>query len=241
MLPGGVPAANHAVHAHHLAGLYIYQQRGCLYLFVICKVSDDLMRRQTETGCPAFLYAVSQQNNNQPVFGHQTGATSKINMKKLFVSLVLCLMSIGTFAQKEVTVKAGTMVPLHIVNPTKAADVNVGQKVTFRVSRDINVDGVTAIPYGTTVNGTVYEAKKSSWWGTKGRLGIKITGMYAPNGELIPLDNGNVYVTGENRTAISILVFCFTGFPLPCGSKAEIPMGYELLANVASNTVVKVN
>lgn len=116
-------------------------------------------------------------------------------MKKILVSLVLCLMSIATFAKKEVTVKAGTLVPLQVVNPTKADDV----KVVFRVSRDINVDGITAIPYGTTVNGTVYEAKKSSWWGTKGRLGIKISEMYGPNGEMIPLTNGDVYVTGKNR------------------------------------------
>ena len=75
-------------------------------------------------------------------------------------------MSFASFAQKEVTVKAGTLVPLQITNPTKAADVSVGQKVAFRVSRDIKVDGVTAIPYGTIVNGTVYQAKRSSWWGT---------------------------------------------------------------------------
>ncbi len=190
---------------------------------------------------PRFSLCSLSTNNNLPVFGHQTGATSKISMKKLLISFVLCLMSIGTFAQKEVMLKAGTMVPLQVANPTKAADVSVGQKVAFRVSRDINVDGVTAIPYGTIVNGNVYEAKKSSWWGTKGRLGIKITEMFAPNGEMVPLSNGNVYVTGVNRTGISILVFCFTFLPLPCGSKAEIPVGYELQANVASNTVVKVN
>ena len=130
-------------------------------------------------------------------------------MKKLFVCCVLCLMSVASFAQTEVTVKAGTLVPLQVVNYTKAADVNVGQKVLFRVARDINIDGVTAIPYGTTVNGTVYEAKKSSWWGTKGRLGIKVTEMYAPNGEMIPLQNGDLYVTGKNRTALSVLLFCF--------------------------------
>lgn len=164
-------------------------------------------------------------------------------MKKLFVCCVLCLMSVASFAQTEVTVKAGTLVPLQVVNYTKAADVNVGQKVLFRVSRDINIDGVTAIPYGTTVNGTVYEAKKSSWWGTKGRLGIKVTEMYAPNGEMIPLQNGDLYVTGKNRTALSVLLFCFVTMPacFICGSKAEVPAGYEIQANVAANTVIKVN
>ncbi len=164
-------------------------------------------------------------------------------MKKLFVCCVLCLMSVASFAQTEVTVKAGTLVPLQVVNYTKAADVNVGQKVLFRVARDISIDGVTAIPYGTTVNGTVYEAKKSSWWGTKGRLGIKVTEMYAPNGEMIPLQNGDLYVTGKNRTALSVLLFCFVTMPacFICGSKAEVPAGYEIQANVAANTVIKVN
>ncbi len=164
-------------------------------------------------------------------------------MKKLLLCLGLCLMSLATFAQKEVTVKAGTLVPLQITNPTKAADVSVGQKVAFRVSRDINVDGVTAIPYGTIVNGTVYQAKRSSWWGTKGRLGIKITELYGPNGEMVPLTNGDVYVTGKNRTTLSVLLFCFVTIPacFICGSKAEIPAGYEIQANVAANTLVKVN
>lgn len=157
--------------------------------------------------------------------------------------LTLCMLSMVAFAQKEVTVKAGTLVPLQIINPTKAADVSVGQKVAFRLSRDINVDGVTAIPYGTIVNGTVYKAKRSSWWGTKGRLGIKILEMYGPNGEMIPLANGDVYVTGKNRTALSVLLFCFVTVPacFICGSKAEIPSGYEIQANVAANTLVKVN
>ena len=163
-------------------------------------------------------------------------------MKKYFMCFILCLMSLSTFAQKEVTVKAGTLVPLQVTNYTKAADVKVGQKVGFRVSRDITVNGVTAIPYGTTVNGTVYEAKKSSWWGTKGRLGIKISEMYGPNGEMIPLTNGDVYVTGKNRTAVSVLLFTFVVWPacFICGSKAEIPAGYEIQANVAANTVITV-
>lgn len=164
-------------------------------------------------------------------------------MKKLFMCLVLCLLSVATFAQKEVNVKAGTQVPLQVINPTKAADVQKGQKVAFRVSRDINVDGITAIPYGTIVNGNVYEAKKSSWWGTKGRLGIKLDEIVMPNGVTIPLINGDVYVTGKNRTTLSVVLFALIIWPacFICGSKAEIPAGYEIQANVASNTTVRVD
>ncbi len=152
--------------------------------------------------------------------------------------MVLLAVSIGTTIAQEVTVKAGTIVPLQVANYVKAADVKEGQKVLFKVSRDINVGGVTAIPYGTTVQGSVYEAKKSSWFGTKGRLGIKINEIVMPNGIVIPLNNGDIYVTGKNRTTLSVLLCCLVVWPAAfiCGSKAELPNGYEIQANVAANT-----
>ena len=157
-------------------------------------------------------------------------------MKKVFFSLALSVMAICAAVAQEVTVKAGTIVPLQVANQVNAVDVNEGQKVLFKVSRDVNVNGVTAIPFGTTVQGTVYEAKRSAWFGTKGRLGIKINEIVMPNGSVIPLTNGDVYVTGKNQTAISVVVFLFTFLPLPCGTKAYLPNGYEIQANVASTT-----
>lgn len=162
-------------------------------------------------------------------------------MKKMFL-LALSFVTVCAAFSQEVTVKAGTIVPLQAVNAVKAADVDEGQKVSFRVSRDINVDGVTAIPYGTMVSGQVYEAQKSSWWGTRGRLGIRISEILLPNGEIIPLQNGDINIKGKNRTALSVVLFCVVTMPacFICGSKAEMPNGYEIQANVASNTTVKV-
>ena len=162
-------------------------------------------------------------------------------MRKLLVCAAL-LMSAICFAQKEVTVKAGTIVPLQVVNTISAADVKEGQKVFFIVSRDIIIDGITAIPYGTPVDGVVYQAKKSSWWGTKGRLGIRINEFVAPNGEVIHLNNGDVYVTGKNRTTLSVILFAVCLWPccFITGSKAEMPAGYEVRTHVANNTTIKV-
>ncbi len=148
-------------------------------------------------------------------------------------------ISIGTFAQGKVTVKAGTPIPLQVVNTTRAAEVKVGDPFLFRVSRDVMVEGVTAIPYGTTVIGSVYEAKKSSWWGTKGRLGIRVNELII-NGDAIPLQNGNLYVTGKNRTTLSVLLFCFVTIPacFITGSRAEVQAGYELLTYVGTTTTI---
>lgn len=121
-----------------------------------------------------------------------------------------------------------------------AANVNVGDKVLFTVARDINIGGVTAIPYGTSVSGVVTLAKKSSWWGTKGRLGLNITELVMLNGTVIPLQNGIVQIQGKNRTALSVGLFIFVAWPacFICGSKAEMQAGYEIQTNVATNTTL---
>ncbi len=155
--------------------------------------------------------------------------------------MLLGLFTLTSYAQREVTVKAGTIVPLQAINAVRAADVDEGTKVSFRVSRDVNVEGVTAIPYGTIVSGNVFQAKRSSWWGTRGRLGINITEIVI-DGQVIPIQNGNIEIKGKNRTALSVVLFCFVTIPacFICGGKAEMPNGYEIQTNVAATTTIKV-
>lgn len=161
-------------------------------------------------------------------------------MKKLSISMLMLIMAIAVMAQKQVTIKGGTIVPLESTATVKAADVNVGQTVDFKVSRDVVVDGVVAIPRGTIAKGTVYEAKRSTAFGTKGRLGIKARSLTLPSGENISFASSDIYIQGQNRTALSVVIFCFTLLPFPCGSKAVMPLGYEFDATVASNTTITI-
>ena len=150
------------------------------------------------------------------------------------------IMAIAVIAQKQVTIKGGTIVPLESTAKIKAADVNVGQTVDFRVSRDVLVDGIVAIPCGTIAKGTVYEAKRSTAFGTKGRLGIKVRYLTLPSGDNISFASSDIYIQGQNRTALSVVVFIFTLLPFPCGSKAVMPLGYEFDATVANYTTVTI-
>ena len=152
----------------------------------------------------------------------------------------MLIMAIAVIAQKQVTIKGGTIVPLESTAKIKAADVNVGQTVDFKVSRDVLVDGIVAIPCGTIAKGTVYEAKRSTAFGTKGRLGIKVRYLTLPSGENISFASSDIYIQGQNRTALSVVVFFFTLLPFPCGSKAVMPLGYEFDATVANNTTVTI-
>ena len=155
------------------------------------------------------------------------------------------VMSFNAFAQKQVTIEAGTEVHLQSLNKVKAADVQIGQTVDFQVSQDVNVDDACAIPRGTIVKGMVLEAKKSSSGGAPGRLGIVISGLSLGEGESVKFENTYVAVNGKNRKLLSVVVdvltlpfFCIPGLCIP-GTKAVMPEGYEVTATVAENTTVK--
>ncbi|MCD8306535.1 MAG: hypothetical protein LUC49_07780 [Prevotella sp.] len=162
-------------------------------------------------------------------------------MKKILMLIEIVACSSVAVAQekKEVTIKAGTIVPLEAVNAVRASKVHVGQSVDFRVTRDVLVDGEVAIPSGTLAKGTVYEAQCNSWWGTKGRLGIKLRNLTTANGEVLYLTGSDVNITGKNRTPLSVVTFIFVW---PCcfihGSRAEMPVGYEVDAELASTATV---
>lgn len=53
--------------------------------------------------------------------------------------------------------------------------------------------------------------------------------------------NGDIYITGKNRTTLSVLLFLFVTWPacFITGSKAELQAGYEVVATVANPVVFK--
>lgn len=163
-------------------------------------------------------------------------------MKKIISFVIVTMLCIGEMVaqtDKEVVIKAGTIVPLQSINQVKAADVEEGQMVDFRVIRDVMVDGVCAIPSGTLVKGKVTEAKKSSLAGTKGRLWINISYLNLPSGTPIYFSNTDIRISGKNRTPLAVVTGLFIW---PCifipGTKAVMPAGYEVQATVAANTTI---
>ncbi|MBP8622625.1 hypothetical protein [Bacteroides sp.] len=163
-------------------------------------------------------------------------------MKKVVLISAMAMFSVGSmFAQQKVTIKAGTIVPMHSVNSVKAADVDEGQTVDFVVTNDVKVGDVVTISKGTLVKGTVNEAEKSSLAGTKGRLKISITNLILPSGDQIYFSNSNVNISGKNRTPLAVVTALFVW---PCifipGTKAQMPAGYELQATIGSTIEVTI-
>lgn len=158
-------------------------------------------------------------------------------MKKTFFVFLTTLCCLTASAQKKVTLKGGTLIPLQAVSQVKAADVDEGSLVDFRVTSDIKVDDIVVVPQGTVAKGKVTLAKKSTLAGTKGRLNIDITDITLTSGERIFLSNTQVRVSGKNRTPLSVALGVFVW---PCifipGTKAVMPAGYEVQGFVTANT-----
>lgn len=162
-------------------------------------------------------------------------------MKRIALSIAIATLSCLCYAQKEVTIKAGTKLLLKSSYIVKAAEVTQGQKIDFLVSQDLIVDDVCVVPVGTNVKGVVVEAKKSSLAGTKGRLHIRIDDMITPSGDYISLTDSDVRIYGKNKTPLAVVLACLAW---PCifitGTRAEMPQGYEVIATIPANYKVKV-
>lgn len=162
-------------------------------------------------------------------------------MKKHLIILFLLQMCCVGFAQKQVILKGGTPIPVEAIRDIRATDVDEGQVLDcFKVSRDVHVGGVIAIPAGTTVYGKVYEARRSKAFGTRGRLGIRLNYLYLPNGEAVTFTSSEIAVKGANRTALSVIIFICTFVPLPCGGGAKLKAGTEYEVIVSANTEITV-
>ena len=157
-------------------------------------------------------------------------------MKKIFM-LALFATTVLSISAQTVKLKAGTSIPTKASQTVYAKDVEIGDQIKFTVTSDVKAEGKVVIPVGTTVYGKVTEAKKSTIAGTKGRLGINLDYVVLDNGDKVYLTGGEVRVTGKNRTPLAVITGCFVW---PCifipGTKAVMPSGYEVVADVA-NTV----
>jgi len=161
-------------------------------------------------------------------------------MRTLFV-IAAMYVSCLAMAQQSVTIKTGTIIPLKSVNLVRAADVHEGELVPFTTPEDVVIEGKKIIERGTIIHGKVREACRSTVAGTKGRLVIDITQMTLSDGTPMYFADSTVRIYGKNKTPVAVATAIFF-WPciLICGTRAEMPAGYETRAIVANNTEIKI-
>lgn len=85
------------------------------------------------------------------------------------------------------TVPAGTLLEIEFLDTVGSAESASGDDFRARVSRDVVVDGLVAVPAGSQILGTVVEAVPLKKVGGKARLALDFRRLELPSGESVAL------------------------------------------------------
>jgi hypothetical protein len=85
-----------------------------------------------------------------------------------------------------VTVPAGAQLTVELLGGLSSATAKTGDTFRVRVARDVGVEGETAIPAGSEVQGVIGEASGARR-GSPARLELRFTDLVLPTGETLPI------------------------------------------------------
>ncbi len=149
------------------------------------------------------------------------------------VILIIGVMFISAYGD-EITIKAGTPLPIRLEDTVSSQEATTGQIVRFTVTRDVKVDGVTVIRAGAEVIGEVTHAEKAGSLGREGRVSIVARHTIAIDGTRVPL-RATLADTGKDKVAVSIVI-C----PFIKGGKSLLSSGTETKAFVDYDTKINI-
>jgi len=155
----------------------------------------------------------------------------------LFLAIPLALgffmMAFSSYAS-EVTIKAGTPIPVRLQEAVSSETTTAGQTVRFLVTRDVSVDDIVVIKAGSEVVGDVTYSQKTGSLGKEGKVFLVIRYATAVDNTKVPL-RANLSQTGDEKVALSWIV-C----PFIKGTSSTIPVGTETKAYVDYDTKIKI-
>jgi hypothetical protein len=101
-------------------------------------------------------------------------------------------------AFRDVTVPAGTTLPIRITQTLDTATTQQGESFSGTVASDIVIDGLVVIPQGATVSGRVDAVQEAAHFKGNSLLTIELTGVKR-HGESVALSTEPYSVAGKGR------------------------------------------
>ena len=146
----------------------------------------------------------------------------------------ILMMAFSSYAS-EVTIKAGTPIPVRLQEAVSSETATAGQTVRFSVTRDVSVNDIVIIKAGSEVVGEVTYSQKTGSLGKEGKLFLVVRYATAVDDTRVPL-RANLSQTGDEKVALSWMV-C----PFIKGTSSMIPAGTETKAYVDYDTKIKID
>lgn len=97
----------------------------------------------------------------------------------------------------EVTVAENSVIGIRLETPVSSETSRVEERVRARVTRDVLVDGRTAIPAGATLEGTVTLVEMGGSFKERARIGIRFTTMMLANNTRLAIRTETIFRDGD--------------------------------------------
>jgi hypothetical protein len=179
--------------------------------------------------------------------------TERSAMRNVISSAVVSLLSVALVAQPPLSYGAdnpsvtsdhsihdGTPIKLRLRENVSSGNARTGQEVPFETVDEVQVDGVTVLPKGSTAIAVVTEAESKRSMGRAGKLNMAISYARLKNGDKVALRAVSEQKGGSHTGAMtgamvatSLIVWPAAPFFLFMkGKDIAIPQGTEITAFV---------
>ena len=101
-------------------------------------------------------------------------------------------------------VSANSVLGLQLETSVSSETADIEDPVEARVTRDVAVDGVVAIPAGSRVLGTVVLVDRGGKVKSLARLGVRFHTLVLPDHSEVPIATDAIYREGESPTGQSV-------------------------------------
>jgi hypothetical protein len=92
-----------------------------------------------------------------------------------------------------VVIKKDAVIGIRIDQPITTESAHVEDKISAKVSRDVIVDGITAIPAGTRVEGVVTLVERPTMANPRGKLGVRFASIVRPDNTRVAIATDTIY------------------------------------------------
>jgi hypothetical protein len=96
-----------------------------------------------------------------------------------------------------VTVAENSVVGIRFESPVSSETSRVEDRVSARVTRDVLVDGRTAIPAGATLEGAVTLVQMGGSFKERARIGVRFTTIVLSDRTRVPVQTETIYRDGD--------------------------------------------
>lgn len=163
-----------------------------------------------------------------------------VNVSKILL-IVFMLQFSGPLLAEIVVLKNGTPLQLTLFQTINSDTATVGQRVTFKLSYDVKVNGKIVLPAGTNAMGEIVDVESKGMIGKPGTLSVQLKSIRANDGTIIPLSASKV-VKGKDKSGTAIIVtllLCIFGLMMK-GEDATLQSGTIIEAYTIGDAEIEI-